>query len=140
MRRNGARLRIPRRLLCFARRISLIVGGCNLRETSESQGLPCENALKICASRGKLSEKSFYFRLLRNQVLSVDFLSPRSCTTSRQRPSFRRRLYYPERRKIMSTYESAREVYELLSANESTLFLTNGNVSRRFKTHRVILL
>lgn len=45
-----------------------------------------------------------------------------------------RRLCRSECRKTMPTYESAKEVYELLRVLESALFMTNGNVSQTWHT------
>lgn len=46
------------------------------------------------------------------------------------------RLYHFECRKTMSTYEFAKEVYELLRVLESVLFMTNGNVSQTWHTQK----
>jgi len=112
--------------------VSLIVGGCNLRGTSRSQGLLWENTLEICARCEKLSERKFLFRRLRNRVLPDDFLSfySRTISSKTQCHSTSRRLCHFECRKTISTYESTKEVYELLSVHENALFMTNGIVSR----------
>lgn len=70
-------------------------------------------------SRGKLGEERFYFGD-REIELFLKTFSPRltlstASSTTPVAPSSRRHLYHPERRKTMS-YESAKEVYELLSA------------------------
>lgn len=96
----------------------------------------------------KVGVKSFYF----GGGCGIEFLPstfPASSTRAIQRDDVcrfssrrrrRRRLYHPERRKTMSTCESAKEVYELLfgSAHESTLFPTNVNVSRHSPAHHAI--
>lgn len=111
--------------------ISLIVGSCNLRETSSPRkntfGIRAENSARK-VSISAIAKSSFSCRLV---------LSTSSSTTPVASPS-PHHFYHPERRKTMPSYEFAKEVYELLSAHKSTLFLTNGNVSRRSQKHRAI--
>lgn len=113
--------------------ISLIVSDYNLRGMSRTH--------KIRSESGKVGEKSFYFGKSRHRVFDVDSFSLRltlNTTSSTIASPSRHHLYHPMRHKIMSSYESAKEVYELLTEHESTLFLMNGNVSRRSQKHRAI--
>lgn len=121
--------------------ISLIVSDYNLRGMSRIR--------KIHSESGKVGEKSFYFGKSRHRIFFEDSFPLRltlNTTSSTIASPSRHHLYHPMLLhfviifiilcKIMSSYESAKEVYELLQA--STKVLMNGNVSRQSQKHRAI--
>lgn len=89
-------------------------------------------AQDLRAARKARREKSFYFDVCKTEFFpsTFSFSCSRTISLTTHCRSTSRRLCHSECRKTMSTYESAKEVYELLSVHESALFTTNGNVLR----------